>query len=110
VSNHFVVNLESRMPVDSIENVRFKVVLNHEEQYSLWPVNRQNAAGWTDTGFSGAKADCLAYIRENWIDMRPLSLREKMAIDQAARSGKRLGLDLPVPPPAPPRARYSLAA
>jgi MbtH protein len=57
----------------------FKVVLNDEEQYSIWPANRANARGWRDAGVSGARAECLAYIAEVWTDMRPLSLREKMA-------------------------------
>src|SRR5690349_15232251 len=56
----------------------YKVVLNHEEQYSIWPAHRENALGWKDAGKSGTKAECLAYIKEVWTDMRPLSLRKKM--------------------------------
>jgi MbtH protein len=56
----------------------YKVVLNHEEQYSIWPADRENALGWRDAGKSGPKAECLAYINEVWTDMRPLSLRKKM--------------------------------
>jgi MbtH protein len=56
----------------------YKVVVNHEEQYSIWPVDRENAPGWTDTGKSGLKAECLGYIKEVWTDMRPLSLRKQM--------------------------------
>lgn len=56
----------------------YKVVLNHEEQYSIWPADRDNALGWVDAGKSGSKADCLAHIKEVWTDMRPLSLRRKM--------------------------------
>jgi MbtH protein len=56
----------------------WKVVVNHEEQYSIWPADRENALGWNDTGISGTKAECLAYIQEIWTDMRPLSLRKKM--------------------------------
>jgi MbtH protein len=56
----------------------YKVVVNHEEQYSIWPVERENPRGWRDAGKSGSKADCLAYIKEVWTDMRPLSLRKKM--------------------------------
>jgi MbtH protein len=63
----------------------YKVVINDEEQYSIWPVDRENAAGWRDVGKSGTKKDCLAYIREVWSDLRPLSLRKKM--EQA--SGKK---------------------
>lgn len=59
----------------------YKVVVNHEEQYSIWPAERENAPGWRDAGQTGTKAECLAYIERVWTDMRPLSLRRKM--DQA---------------------------
>jgi len=57
----------------------YKVVVNHEEQYSIWPADRNNALGWKDVGKSGLKQECLEYIKEVWTDMRPLSLRKKMA-------------------------------
>ena len=56
----------------------YKVVVNHEEQYSIWPHERENALGWSDVGKTGLKAECLAYIKDVWTDMRPLSLRRKM--------------------------------
>jgi MbtH protein len=56
----------------------YKVVRNHEEQYSIWPADRENALGWFDVGKSGVKEECLAHIKEVWTDMRPLSLRKKM--------------------------------
>lgn len=56
----------------------YKVVLNHEEQYSIWPASRENPLGWNDAGFSGPKQECLDHIKEVWTDMRPLSLRKKM--------------------------------
>lgn len=56
----------------------YKVVVNHEEQYSIWPIDRENPPGWRDAGKSGTKDECLEYIKEVWTDMRPLSLREKM--------------------------------
>jgi MbtH protein len=56
----------------------YKVVVNHEEQYSIWPVERDNPPGWRDGGKSGSKAECLAHIKEVWTDMRPLSLRRRM--------------------------------
>ena len=56
----------------------YRVVRNHEEQYSIWPADRENALGWMDAGFTGTKEECLAYIKEVWTDMRPRSLREKM--------------------------------
>jgi MbtH protein len=56
----------------------YKVVVNHEEQYSIWPADRENPAGWRDEGMSGTKAECLAHVNEVWTDMRPLSLRRRM--------------------------------
>ena len=72
------------MDPDREDTVRYKVVLNHEEQYSIWPEDRANAAGWRDGGKAGSKTECLEYIRETWTDMRPLSLRLRMAEQQAA--------------------------
>ena len=60
------------------DNAIYKVVVNHEEQYSIWPAEKENPNGWTDAGKSGANAECLDYIKEVWTDMRPLSLRKKM--------------------------------
>ncbi|MTJ10028.1 MULTISPECIES: MbtH family protein [unclassified Anabaena] len=56
----------------------YKVVVNHEEQYSIWPADRDNALGWKDAGKTGLKSECLEYIKEVWTDMRPLSLRKQM--------------------------------
>jgi MbtH protein len=53
----------------------FQVVLNDEEQYSLWPEDRELPAGWRAEGMRGPKADCLAHIDRVWTDMRPRSLR-----------------------------------
>ncbi|MEU7856409.1 MbtH family NRPS accessory protein [Nonomuraea sp. NPDC049141] len=55
-----------------------KVVLNDEEQYSIWPADRDNPSGWYDAGFSGTKDECLEHIEQAWTDMRPKSLREAM--------------------------------
>ena len=60
------------------DKTSYKVVVNHEEQYSIWPVDKENALGWTDEGKSGTKEECLAHIGEVWVDMRPLSLRKQM--------------------------------
>jgi MbtH protein len=57
----------------------YTVVMNHEEQYSIWPADRELPLGWTAVGKTGPKAECLAYIEEVWTDMRPRSLRERMA-------------------------------
>ncbi|QKQ73092.1 MbtH family NRPS accessory protein [Nostoc sp. TCL240-02] len=56
----------------------YKVVVNHEEQYSIWFANRENPLGWKDVGKIGLKQECLEYIKEVWTDMRPLSLKKKM--------------------------------
>jgi MbtH protein len=67
------------MPRDDQEDTTvYKVVVNHEEQFSIWPADRENALGWRDAGKSGLKEECLAYIKEVWTDMRPLSLRKQM--------------------------------
>jgi len=64
----------------------YKVVVNHEGQYSIWPADRENALGWNDAGKTGTKEECLAYIKEVWTDMRPLSLRKKMEEDASGES------------------------
>ncbi|MET0266310.1 MAG: MbtH family protein [Duganella sp.] len=64
----------------------FRVLVNHEEQYSLWPEWKAIPAGWLDAGVSGDKATCLAHIEQVWTDMRPASLRRFMAEQEAARS------------------------
>ena len=61
----------------------YKVVVNHEEQYSIWPAARANALGWTDAGKAGPLDECLRYIDEVWTDMRPLSLRTRMEVRNA---------------------------
>lgn len=55
--------------------VPYKVVVNDEEQYSVWPAHRTNPSGWRDAGKSGSRENCLAFVSEVWTDMRPLSLR-----------------------------------
>ena len=66
------------MPEREEDTTTYRVVVNHEEQYSIWPADRENPAGWRDAGKEGLKDDCLAYIAEVWTDMRPLSLRRQM--------------------------------
>jgi len=56
----------------------YSVVINHEEQYSVWFADRDIPLGWREVGKSGTKAECLAHIEEVWTDMRPLSLRKQM--------------------------------
>jgi MbtH protein len=59
-------------------NATFKVVVNDEEQYSIWFADREPPAGWKVVGKEGPKEECLTYIDEVWTDMRPLSLRKQM--------------------------------
>jgi uncharacterized protein YbdZ (MbtH family) len=77
---------------DREDTTIYKAVINHEEQYSIWPAERENPLGWRDAGKSGTKAECLEYIKEVWTDMRPLSLRKHM--EEMAKN--------PPPPPPPP--------
>lgn len=64
---------------DDQEDTRtYRVVVNHEEQYSIWLDNRDIPMGWRAVGQPGSKAECLAYIESAWTDMRPRSLRELM--------------------------------
>lgn len=66
------------------EKAIYKVVVNHEEQYSIWPDYKEMPNGWRAAGKSGLKPECLAYINEVWTDMRPLCLRKQMAESEAA--------------------------
>lgn len=54
------------------------VVMNHEEQYSIWPTYKEIPQGWQQVGKTGSKQECLDYIKDVWTDMRPLSLRNAM--------------------------------
>jgi MbtH protein len=56
----------------------YDVVVNDEEQYSIWPSHKEIPAGWKAAGKTGPKTECLAYVEEVWTDMRPRSLRERM--------------------------------
>jgi len=77
---------------DKEDTTIYRVVVNHEEQYSIWPEYKEIPLGWKGVGAVGPKAHCLAYIKEVWTDMRPLSLRKKM--EEMAKN--------PPPPQAPP--------
>jgi MbtH protein len=70
---------------DHVTQLPFKVVKNHEDQYSIWPDNEALPAGWIAEGKVGTREECLAYINEVWVDMRPRSLREAMAQSGSAR-------------------------
>jgi MbtH protein len=64
---------------EQADSRRYMVVVNDEEQYSIWLVDRDLPNGWRAVGKTGTKAECLAHINEVWTDMRPLSLRVWMA-------------------------------
>lgn len=67
------------MAFEDEDNARYMVVVNHEEQYSIWAEESGTPpAGWRTVDKSGSKKECLDYIEEVWTDMRPLSLRKKM--------------------------------
>ena len=58
--------------------ITYTVVVNHEEQYSIWPAGKAIPGGWTEVDKTGTKEECLEHIKIVWTDMRPLSLRKKM--------------------------------
>lgn len=60
------------------DNRLYTVVMNHEEQYSIWRADREIPLGWKEVGFKGQRQQCFDYIAEVWTDMRPLSLRQKI--------------------------------
>jgi MbtH protein len=62
-------------PDEQDDRTVYKVVVNDEEQYSVWPADRELPAGWHDAGKSGTKAECLAHVEQVWTDMTPKSLR-----------------------------------
>jgi MbtH protein len=72
---------------DQEDTTIYKVVLNDEEQYSIWAADREIPPGWREEGKSGPKAECLEHIKEVWTDMRPLSLRKRMEAQEAEAAG-----------------------
>jgi MbtH protein len=75
------------------DNRIYKVVVNHEEQYSIWIADRENALGWKDAGKVGPKKECLEYIDAVWTDMRPLSLRKHMEQFEKEKNKKNGAVD-----------------
>jgi MbtH protein len=72
------------MIADEQDRTVYTAVVNHEEQYSIWPVDREVPPGWNRVGTPGTKDAVLAYIKEVWTDMRPLSLRQARAAGAGA--------------------------
>jgi MbtH protein len=69
------------MSDDDEDLTTYAVVVNDEEQYSIWPADRTQPDGWHLVGVTGQKQQCLDHIEQVWTDMRPLSLRRAMAAD-----------------------------
>lgn len=63
----------------------YRVVVNHEEQYSIWPTFKEIPLGWKEVGVAGSKDQCLAHIEKVWTDIRPLSVRLAEEAQRAAR-------------------------
>lgn len=66
------------MSEQQTEETLYRVVLNDEEQYSIWWADRVLPAGWHAEGTEGTREECLARIAGIWTDLRPLSLRRRM--------------------------------
>jgi MbtH protein len=73
------------MDTETDETRQYQVVVNHEEQYSIWAADREPPEGWRADGTRGTREECLSHIEQVWTDMRPLSLRRHM--DGAAAQG-----------------------
>ena len=67
------------------ERYEYMVLVNHEEQHSLWPTFKEIPPGWRQVGPVGTKAECLAYVEEAWPDITPLSVRKALAEAKAKR-------------------------
>jgi MbtH protein len=65
----------------TMDQAKFDVVLNDEEQYSIWQSGREIPAGWRQSGFNGTREACLAHIEQVWKDITPKSVRERLASD-----------------------------
>lgn len=68
----------STNPFDD-DNGTFVVLVNDEEQHSLWPTFADTPAGWRKVFGEASRAECLEYVEQNWADIRPKSLRDSIA-------------------------------
>ena len=82
------------MNKDDRDDTTYKVVMNDDEQYSIWIADRAIPDGWRDAAKSGSKSECLSYIKEVWTDMRPLSLRNKMKSPASVSAPEPSGVHL----------------
>jgi MbtH protein len=67
----------------------FRVVVNGEGQYGIWPVDNALPSGWRPVGFAGTRPSCLDYVAEAWRDMRPLSVQHRVGGRYPARDPER---------------------
>ncbi len=74
----YVFDFEEKNMEDTEDTREYQVVINHEEQYSIWLANREPPNGWRKVGTKGSKRECLEYIKSVWTDLRPLSLRKAL--------------------------------
>ncbi len=86
VFRFFSIMTQATTPSSDIDDLVHTVVINDEEQYSIWPTFRPVPAGWREVGVRGTKAECLAHIETVWTDMRPASLRRAMDGERASRA------------------------
>ena len=77
------------MDEDEDDTTVYAVVVNHEEQYSIWPAHKPLPLGWSAEGTTGLKGVCLDHIEEIWTDMRPLSVRRAMEAEERAEAERR---------------------
>src|SRR5262245_2196757 len=69
---------DQALAINNDDKLEYLVVVNSEEQYSIWPSGRAIPAGWSPVGEAAPKVKCLEHIERIWTDMRPRSLREIM--------------------------------
>jgi MbtH protein len=70
----------------SEDSARYRVVVNDEDQYSIWPEHKRNAPGWRDAGFVGGRDECLDHVEQVWHDLRPRSVRQCADRDARVRA------------------------
>jgi MbtH protein len=74
------------MDKNTSNETTYRVLVNHEQQYSLWPTNLPIPAGWSDVCVNGSREQCVEYVERVWTDLRPLSLRQAMASELPRRA------------------------
>lgn len=73
------------MSIFDVDDTVLTVVVNPAEQWSIWPADRDLPSGWRAAGMSGSKQECIAYIEDRWVDMRPLDLRHPITRNAVSR-------------------------